>query len=324
MAESDDTHILLPSHEVEIADCLVSENSAMLASLQLADALAKQSVPVMFSGESGVGKSLMARYIHVRSHKKSRPCLNLRCQNLTGGEIKSRLFGGTAGAIASVPGGLLGSAAGGTLVLDGVDQMSGLAQKQLLRILQRYIPSPHGGRNERLGVRLLSTGGAGGDSGHIFNEELAYLLAEVTIRIPPLRDRREDILRLSLKALHLANKSLGKNVRKLSDSALDFLMHYGFPGNVRELFVLVNHAVGKSRRDTIYVEDFGLAMGEADGSGEVFVSGTLFPLAEMEKRHINRVLLRTGWKKNAAARILQITETMLNRKIKLYGLERHG
>lgn len=314
-----DTHILPPLGEQELADSLTSRDAAMLRCLKLAETVAPASVPVMVTGEVGAGKSLLARFIHAKSPFRDRPCLSLSCPNLGADEVKSRLLGGTAGAAAIRPGGILTGAAGGSIVLDGVSTMSGQGQRELLNILR-------GGHNSGADrVRIMSTVCMGRDSGNTFLEELVHILAESVIRIPPLRERREDIEALAARALRAANRSLGKNVKTFSQGAQDFLLNYDYPGNVRELFIIVNQAVLQSRRDTLFVEDFGpvteVAPATADGAA---APAALLSLAEVEKRHINTVLLRTGWKKSAAARVLQITETMLGRKMKLYKLEREG
>ena len=314
-----DTHVLLPLGEQELADSLSSRNADMLRCLQLAEAVASARVPVMIAGEVGTGKSLLARFIHAKSPYRDRPCLSLGCPNLGATEVKSRLLGGMAGATIPRRGGLLAGAAGGSLVLDGVSAMSGQGQRELLNILR-------GGHDSGVDrVRLLSTVGTGGGTDNSFLEELVHILAESMIRIPPLRERREDIEPLATRALRSASRKQRKHVRGFSQGAKDFLLNYDYPGNVRELFIIVGQAVRESRRDTLFVEDFGPVTQVAPTAcGDAQSPPPLLPLAEVEKRHINTVLLRTGWKKKAAARVLQITETMLNRKMKLYRLEREG
>lgn len=304
MAQISDTQVLLPILELEIIDSLVSESEAMRRCLQLADGVVSADVPVMLAGEGGAGKSLLARYIHARSPKRSRPCLNFRCADLGPVELRNRLQGG-----------LLAEAAGGTVVFDGVDRMSGAGQRELLYLLS----SPEW--REMANVRLFSTVGTGTEPGAIFTEGLEHLLSESIVRVPPLRERREDVERLSQRALQAANKAQGKRVLGFSRGASEFLLHYDFPGNVRELFFIVSQAVRQARRDVLFAEDFRISTDdgaeESGGNG-----GQLLSLAEVERRYIGKVLVRTGWKKSAAARVLQISETMLNRKMKLYDLER--
>lgn len=315
-----------------LSESLATQSALLQSCLELAANAAASLRPVLITGESGVGKNLIAQYVHLHSPRSSRPLAALRCTGLRSGELRSRLFGHVVSQ-GQQPGGLLGQASGGTLVLQGVEQLSGVLQKELLNILKEYSrrteeDSPgDSGLGRRLGVRIVSTSTAGtgevDQAGVLFMEELLFALGEITLRVPPLRERREDLPHLTHMALDDANLLHGKIVRGLSRSAREFILHYSFPGNVRELYNIVDKAVRQGGRDAIYVEDLGLVGDEAHADdAHVFSNHSLLSLAEMEKRHINKALLRTGWKKNAAARILQISETMLNRKIKLYGLER--
>lgn len=325
---SSDTTILDSLLEHEIASSLNSNSANMVRCMDLAEIVSQSRVPVLITGEGGAGKSLMARHIHNISPRRSRPCVMLKCSGLREREIKARLFG-TSSTEAEHRGGLLGEAGGGSLVLDGVEYMSGSVQRELLQILRDSTrvgdSSEDGtGTGKRLGARLISTtrGGPLTGAAGLFLEELWYGLGEVIIRIPALRERKEDIEPMAVRALRAANRVHGKKVLKLSRSARDFIRHYDFPGNLRELFFIIDRAVRNSVRDTIYVEDLGLAVESQVEDPHIFSDATLFPLADLEKRHINKALLRTGWKRNAAARILHITETSLDRKIKLYNLER--
>lgn len=324
---STDSDILIRSFAstLEIMANLTSKNPEMHDCLELAHFACKTSVPVLITGESGTGKSLLATAIHYNSPKRALPCVTLKCGSMRENEIKNRLFGdGDSNS------GLITKAAGGTLIIDAVDQLPGFVQKELLAFLMG--DSPPGTRSEdgqpareRIGVRLISTSGielSQQPATGLFVENLVYCLGEITIRLPPLRKRGEDIADLADAALRAANRAYGKKVKRLSRTASDFIRHYEFPGNVRELFLVINHAVRETTRDTVYVEDLGLVADIAARDPHLQSDLTLLPLWEMEKRHINKALLRTGWKKRAAARILRVSETMLNRKIKLYGLER--
>lgn len=324
-----DSDILIHSYAsgLEIMANLSSKNEEMVRCLELAQISCKSSAPVMITGENGVGKSLLAMAIHYNSPKRALPCVSLKCAHMREHEIKSKLFGDAEKANP----GLLKKAAGGTLIIDAVDQLPGFVQKELLALLMdRHNGSGQSGTGSsaagrRLGSRLISTSSnelSLKTTTGFFDEDLMYCLGEITIRIPPLRDRREDIVDLAETAVKAANRTYGKNVKKLSRTASDFIRHYEFPGNVRELFLIINRAVRQASRDIIYVEDLGLVTDSASQDPHLAPEMTLLPLWEMEKRHISKALLRTGWKKAAAARILLISETMLNRKIKLYGLER--
>lgn len=326
-----DIRFLDKAAQQPLSERLATQSSQFRHCLELAAAAAASLRPVLITGESGVGKSLIAQFLHQQSPRRARPLVTLRCTGLHSGELRSRLFGHGV-AKDQPPGGLLGKASGGSLLLKGVEQLSGVLQKELLNILKEYSrpaeeeEAGDAGFGRRLGVRILSTATAGtGDrnESEMFMEELLFALGEITLRVPPLRERREDMDSLTRAALEEANLLHGKMVRDLSHSAREFIQHYSFPGNVRELYNIIDQAVRLGGRDAIYVEDLGLVEDESPSDDpHVLSSQALLSLAEVEKRHINKALLRTGWKKNAAARILQISETMLNRKIKLYGLER--
>ena len=299
---------------------LVSRNEEMINCLELAHFACKSSAPVLITGESGTGKSLLAMAIHYTSPKKTRPCVTLNCTALRSKEIKNRLFGGEGG------GGLLDKAAGGTIIIDAVDHLPDFVQRELLTQLMggmRQIEQSAVRRSTA--ARLVSTSGSelsqkAADG--LFVEDLIYCLGEVTIRIPPLRERREDIPELTRLAVQTANQAHHKAVGGLSRTASDFLRHYDFPGNVRELFQIIARAVRGTARDTIYVEDLGMVVDSIESDPHLSSDMTLLPLAEMEKRHISKALLRTGWKRKAAAHLLRISQSMLERKIRIYGLEK--
>lgn len=310
---------------------LSSRNEEMVQCLELALIASGSSAPVMITGENGVGKTLLANAIHNSSSRRTHPCLTLNCATVNDKDLKKRLYGnGKEETGDGDDEGLIHRVGGGTLIIDSLHVLPTFVQKELLTLLKGDEPGAprKNSRNDELpaglDARLISTSGvelsrriAGGP----FMEELLYCLGEITIRIPPLRQRREDIAELAATALAAANRLYSKNVGGLSRTAYDFIRHYDFPGNVRELFLIINRAVRDTSRDTVYVEDLGLVVDAIKEDPHLFSDMTLLSLAEMEKRHINKTLLRTGWKKRAAARILHITETMLNRKIRIYKLE---
>lgn len=316
---------LKPDRQMEKS--LVTRNEAMLVCLRLAKKCAAAHCPVMITGETGVGKYLVAGYLHRNSPREPRPLTSLQCSDLREGEIRDALLGpGAAPGRPPAPDSVLYKAAGGTLILRGVEQLTGAMQKELLSILHDYTradaPGGETGLGRDLGVRLVSTSSAGlgnmAASG-LFSEDLFFALGEVTLRVPSLRERPEDVEYLANMALEAAHRN-GAPLRMLSASAKDFLRHYAFPGNISELFRMMDRAARTGASECVYMEDFGV-LGTVPGGTE---GGTFLSLPELEKRQINRALLNTGWKRTAAARLLHITETMLNRKIKVYGLESEG
>ncbi len=307
-----------------------SQNEAMRRCLELAKLACKSSAPIMISGENGSGKSILAAAIHNSSARRNRPCITLDCAALGEKAIKKRLFGDNGHGEAegeAHDSGLIGKAEGGTLIIDDVDLLPGFVQRDLLFLLRESGESEtrRSGGAFRFGTRLVTTSGgehARRTAPSLLIEDLLYYLGEITVRIPPLRRRREDIPTLAAMAIATANRAYGKSVAGLSRTALDFLKHYDFPGNVRELFLVMDRGVMGTNRDTLYVEDLGPLVDSTQEDPHLLSDMTLMPLAEMEKRHIDRALLRTGWKKRAAARILRISLTLLERKIEHYGLEK--
>ncbi len=309
--------------EAEIAARLDTANEEMLHCLELAHIAAHSPTPVLITGENGAGKSLLALHIHQNSPRSDKPCLSLNCATLPGKDFKRIMMGEGR----SEPG-IMARADGGTLIIDGVDMLPPHAQQELFLALNNS-----GGISGRyrqaiaFGPRLISISGSELSqkaANGLFIQELLYGIGEITIRVPPLRNRKEDLPELTRLAIAQANRVHGKNVGGLSRTALDFIQHYHFPGNVRELFLIINRAVRETSRDTIYVEDLGLMVDPVDDDSHNYANLTLLPLFEMERRHIAKALLRTGWKKRSAARLLCIPLSSLERKIKLYRLERGG
>lgn len=302
----------------ELSKSLATRNEKMRRCLRLAERCAAACCPVMITGETGVGKYLVANYLHKHSPRASRPLVMAESTEFREGEVADKL-------LALVP-----AASGGTLVLRSVEQLTRRMQRELLALLREYA-RPESGNGETglgrdLGVRIVSTSSTGlGNlaAPGLFQEDLFFALGEVTLRVPPLRERPEDVEHLAATALDAAGGAPGNSGerRGLSRSAKDFLRRYAFPGNISELFRMMDHAARAGGRGAVHKEDLGLI---EDESEQVGGDGTPLPLEEAEKRHIHKVLLKTGWKKAATARILRITETMLNRKIRIYGLEPRG
>lgn len=309
---------LSPNRKASYAADIVAESAAMERCMKVVrSAAAASTAPVMLLGETGAGKRHLAHCLHEMSGRRARPCVELQCMEIPEGGMSARLQGARearSGAPSPYP--QLDAASGGSVVLCGLEHMSIGAQKELSGFLSRFDVYAEG--NPRLGVRLLTTVHTGEDPRRrVFDEKLLNILSETLVRVPPLRERREDILPLARLYLERAAAEAGRGTREFSPGAADFLSHYDFPGNVSELRRLVTRAARFAQGRVIYLEDFGVD----DAGGESRGERKPLSLSELERRHISRILIQTGWKPRAAARILGITETMLNRKIKLYGFE---
>lgn len=296
---------------------VVAESAAMRGCVELVEAAAESATPVMFLGEKGVGKRFLARRLHAFSARNEEPCLVVSCAEFAEGRVSRRFLGGGVDSLDMR--GILEAGNGGGIILSDLEQMPVGVQKELAHFLSGYDLSGTGG-GKRPGTRIMTTINIVRDPmSRVILDELVDILGEAIVRVPPLRARREDLPRLAALALEKTNAETGRNVLGFSAGAMDFLAHYDFPGNIGELRRLVSRAARLARGGEIYREDFGIQDGSVPADDG---AASLLPLAEVERRHINRALMHAGWKRRAAARILGLSETMLDRKIKLYGLER--
>ena len=301
---------------------LGASNKEMISCFELAQEACQSHANVLIIGENGTGKSLLAQSIHYASPMASGPCVTVDCGLLDKNLLDAELFGifenREEGGLRE---GAFELAAGGTVIIDNVECLSLSTQSVLLAALEeRYYRVVGSGMTLPLRTRIVSTSAsdlAGKASSGLFLENLLYSLGEVTLRLPPLRKRMEDMPALLAKGIVAANQRYGKKVEGLSRTAMDFLTNYNFPGNIRELNRIIDRAVNTTSRTAIFVEDLGVVL----DSPVIEVEDSEFtPLIEMEKRHITRVLEHVNWNKSMAARILHITQSLLKRKMRLHKL----
>jgi two-component system, NtrC family, response regulator AlgB len=308
------------------------------AFLQTARRAAASDSVVLLRGESGTGKTVLARWIREHSKRSRNPFVTVHCPMLSSDLMSSTLFGHKKGAFTGAISDTLGkveAAEGGTLFLDEVSDLSADAQARLLRFL-------HDRRFERLGdpterkadVRLIAASNKRLEdevrSGR-FREDLFFRLNVIALTVPPLRERREDILALAQHYLRYFERRQGRPGLRFSERCTETIESYGWPGNLRELRNAVERAVILSLATTIEPEDLGLDPAaferESDGAGEESASirstkpvlGDNFSVAEIEREHIARVVARAP-SLEAAAQILAIDPTTLQRKRRRYGL----
>jgi len=306
---------------------LASKNEEMQNCLELAIAASQTTTSVLIVGESGTGKNLMAQAIHNASVRSEKPYITLNCASTPENLLESELFGVDTSAIKGADKPRRGKfelADGGTLVLDKIGEMSIAMQARLVRALEYGQFERVGGEETlRADVRIVALASQGLPtlvSEGRFREDLFYRLNEITVNVPPLRQRREDIRSLIYSMIEECNTKFAKNVRGVSQIALDYLMRYDFPGNIRELKSLVKRAVTVSKGELLWLEDIGMRVEvpcEIETSGDPEEHMTL---AIMEKRHIQQVLDHTKGNKKRASEILQISRPTLDRKIKIYAL----
>ncbi len=315
---------------------MIGSSRALRETMEKARKIAASDAFVLIEGPSGTGKELLAQFIHRESGRRDGPFVPVNCASIPDQLLESELFGHEKGsftnAIATKQG-LVEVANGGTLFLDEVGDISAMTQPKLLRFLETGEFRRVGGTTAfRVDVRVVSATNkvlldevkAGR-----FREDLLYRLNIVSLRVPPLKERKEDIP--ALVEFFLQRKSKSRS-RSFSPEALRVLMEYDWPGNVRELEHVVEGALVLSQSDTIEAKDLWMnaalrgaevlsnASSAAASGADAPASEGVIPLEEMEKRHIQRALEHHQWNRAKTAQALGITPKTLYLKIKKYGI----
>jgi len=311
---------------------MAGRSEAMRRIYQLIEMAAPTKCRVLVAGESGTGKELIARAIHALSPRAGGPFVELNCAAIPAELIESEMFGHVKGAFTGAIGdrkGVFETASGGTLFLDEVGDMSPITQTKLLRVLQESVVTPVGSREMRpVDVRIVSA-----TSKYLpdeiargaFREDLYHRINVLTIAVPPLRARREDIPELAEHFLRLASVENGVRAKRLSPRALDFLVQLPWNGNVRELRNLMERLVVLVATDVVTHQD---AMGAFQISGSAGDDGATLPLREararFERQYILYRLTANGGSLARTARDLGIERTNLYRKMKQLGIRVPG
>ena len=304
----------------------------MEALINMAGRVAPSRATILIQGESGTGKELLARLIHQLSPRSGRAMLAVNCGALHENLLESELFGHEKGAFTGASARRIGrfeEADGSTLFLDEIGELSAAVQVKLLRFLQEREFQRLGGNSTlRADVRIISATNRDLDArvkAGAFREDLYYRLKVVTIDLPPLRERKEDIPPLIDHFLHKYAAENGKVIKGISSEARDLLIKYDYPGNVRELENILERAVVIGRDEIISVEDLpfledSLTAAEEGKKAEGLLRGTM---EEMERKMIVEAMEKAGDHQTRAAEILGISERMLRYKLKKYGLKTH-
>ena len=307
---------------------IIGQSPAMVRVIEMVAQVASSEATVLISGESGTGKELIAGAIHFNSPRKDGPYVKINCAAITETLLESELFGHEKGAFTGAykkKEGRFVQAQGGTLFLDEISEMSLAMQVKLLRVLQeREITRVGGEEPIKVDVRLIAATNKDlvreVEEGR-FREDLYYRLNVVNINIPPLRQRKEDVPLLAKHFLSIFSEKNHKNIEGFTPQAMDRLLRYDWPGNVRQLMNAIERAVVLSRSNYLDLEDLPLVPGEQlpeNGGHEIPVSD--LALEEVEKATILKTLELTGGNKSEAARKLGITRKTLHTKLKKYGV----
>jgi DNA-binding NtrC family response regulator len=314
-----------PSEEIE--ELIIGQSPRMREVFELTNRIAPSKATILIQGETGTGKEVLARYIHHISPRRDKPFIPVNCGALPETLVEDELFGHERGAYTdaySERKGRFELADGGTLFLDEITTLSPSAQVKLLRVLQEGEFERIGGTTSiKVDVRIIAASNEdvklAVQEGN-FREDLFYRLNVVTIDLPPLRERREDIPLLVEHFIRKHSVRHEKEVKSISDEAMKALMYYEWPGNVRELENAIERAVILAETDTIGLEDLPpWIKGEGEGSGESMRDGIFVPfgmrIEDVERLLIRETLSRVGGDKTKAARILGISRRTIYRKL---------
>jgi len=308
---------------------MVARSDEMQKVLELARRVAHVDSTVLITGESGVGKERVARFIHDESSRATRPFVAINCAAVTETLLESELFGHAKGSFTGATtdrAGLFEAAHGGTLFLDEVGEVPAAMQAKLLRVLQeREVRRVGENKSRPIDVRVLAAtnrdlGAAVEDGG--FRKDLYYRLRVVELRIPPLRERRADILPLARAFLAKAIERSKRKMCGLTAAAADQLVRYDWPGNVRELENAMERAVALSVGTQIVPDDLPEEVRVAMPA--VYAAGAVRTLGDVERDYILAALHANGGNRTKTAQQLKIGIATLHRKIREYERQRRA
>lgn len=307
---------------------IITQNVKMMKLLEIARQIAPTDCNVLITGESGTGKELFAKYIHLNSLRKTGPFLAINCGAFTEELLSNELFGHEKGAFTGATAlkkGLIEMASSGSLFLDEITEMSLTMQAKLLRVIQER-EFFRLGATEPIKVDVRFIAATNRDikeevKNGKFREDLYYRLNVVNIEIPPLRERRDDIPLLVAYFSKKYSLLMKKEITGVSEEAMNYLVNYEYPGNVRELENIIERAVVLCNSSQIDVEHLPQDLKEL--KIEVFTKkeGNFMSLEELEREYIKWILKEVGNNKTVAAQILGIDRVSLWRKLKSYGIE---
>ena len=308
-------------------DNIVTKDRRMKEIMAILPSVAQTKSTVLIEGESGTGKELIAKAIHNNSRRRDKPFIAVNCAAIPDTLIESELFGHVKGAFTGAHQDRVGRfelANHGTIFLDEVADMSLATQAKLLRVIQEEKFERVGGtKTIAVDVHIIAATNKGllkeVKEGR-FREDLFYRISVFPISLPPLRERREDIPLLITHFVEKFNKEMEKEIDNIAPQAMNVLLNYYYPGNIRELRNIIEHAFICSKDNTILPEHLpGELLREEERLN--ITSSPASSLDNVEKEWILRTLEETGWRYAETARRLGISRTTLWRKVKSFGIE---
>jgi DNA-binding NtrC family response regulator len=307
---------------------LASKSRKMQEVFEFARTIARSNSNVLILGESGTGKELLARAIHNESERAGGPFVPVSCVALTETLLESELFGHEKGAFTDAVAQKKGKfevADGGTIFLDEIGDITPKLQLNLLRVLQeREFTRVGGAQSIKVDVRVIAATNRNlkkaVDDG-TFRDDLYYRLNVISIELPPLRERKEDVPLLVQAFIEKFNISMGKRVERISEEALDSLMKYDWPGNVRELENVIERAMVVTKDNLITAENLHLSP-QVWKKDDGVSSPDEQSIKAVERTHIEKVLVANNWNIQKSAEILGIDRVTLYNKIKRYNLKK--
>lgn len=318
--------------EVEEYEGIVARSEVMKKIFSTIEKVADYRTTVLIQGESGTGKELVARAIHKRSRWRENPFIAINCGAIPEHLLESELFGYKKGAFTDAytdKRGLFEEANEGTLFLDEIGEMPTSLQVKLLRVLQDNTIRRLGDTKDIVvNLRVIAANAADLNEqvkAGKFRQDLFYRLNVLTIKIPPLRERTEDIEPLIEYFIYKNNLKLKKSIKGVAGEAKKILLNYTWPGNVRELENVIERSMVLAEKDIIEVEDLPEYLSHGDNAVKMYLSSGDFSIKKamrsLEEELIRKALKKTGGNKSAAARLLEISHRALLYKIKEYNIE---
>jgi len=317
---------------------IIGQSQKMIALYDLLEKVSSTKTNILVTGESGTGKELVAKAIHYNSPRKDKPFVTLNCGAIPESLIESELFGHMKGAFTdaiATKKGLFEVADEGTIFLDEISELPLLMQVKLLRVLQDKEFKRVGGTEDiRVDVRIIAATNKELEEAvkeKRFREDLFYRLNVIQIKLPPLRDRRDDIQTLANYFLKKYSQELSKNISKISPEALQILMNYEYPGNVRELQNIIERAVALESSQDLTAHNLSSYLSEQPllnkGAMDIEIPSEGIDLEKMvedlERTLLLKALDRTKGIKKKAAELLHINFRSMRYRLEKYGLN-HG